>query len=141
MIRFSGSFSVSEYSDVYAVPFRKYLPSCSRSNPLHRLPVRCLLHMAGSSLRAECHQIHNLRKQTIFRHLNRIVWITYQHITFLYSVYKPFGIKCRDVRPHSCLYDHVMFPSYLPRKFRRHPCSSFYSGCLQQYSSSSPQIM
>jgi hypothetical protein len=37
----------------------------------------------------------------------RINWIRHSAITFAYPVYKPIGIKSRNIRPPACAYYHL----------------------------------
>ena len=56
---------------------------------------------------AKGNQIHHFRRQIIPGYLQRIIRIADKHIPFLYSVCQPFTVKCRNIRAHTGLDNHV----------------------------------
>ena len=75
---------------------------------IHAAKHRCRI------LRTECNKVDKVRRQTISRHLTFVIRIAYKYISFLYSVNKPFRIKCRNISPHSCLYNHIYLRQCIP---------------------------
>ena len=52
------------------------------------------------------YEIDNIRVDLIPCYLFGIIRIPHKHIALFYSVHKPFGIECGDIRPHSSLQYH-----------------------------------
>ena len=66
---------------------------------------KMLQHRFGI-FRAEGNTVHNIGIQLIACYPVRAVRIPHQHIACPYPVHKPLGIKCRDIRPHTCVDYH-----------------------------------